>query len=82
MSANKSTAFDPNSVPKPSNYELEKPYGGTKGFMESYGLKVWELDDHEERKAILDGLREHEWQSRVEAARERHEGQLRGAGRK
>ena len=29
-----------------------------KGFMESYGLKLWDDDDVQEAKAILDGFRE------------------------
>ncbi len=28
-----------------------------KGFMESYGLKLWNDDDVQEAKAILDGFR-------------------------
>jgi hypothetical protein len=31
--------FNPESVAKPSFYELEKPYGGTKHFMMAHGLR-------------------------------------------
>jgi hypothetical protein len=32
-------AFDPDHVPKPSDYELEKPFGGRKHFMMAHGLR-------------------------------------------
>lgn len=40
-----------------SNYSIYKPFGGYHGFMASYGLKPWDLDDVEEGKAILEGLK-------------------------
>lgn len=36
---NDKTTFDPDCVPKPTYYELEKPYGGTKHFMMAHGLR-------------------------------------------
>ena len=56
-SASNSSASDASSGPK-TNYAYTKPYGGMKGFMESYGLKLWDDDDVQEAKAILDGFRE------------------------
>ena len=56
-SASNLSASDVSSGPK-TDYEYTKPYGGMKGFMESYGLKLWDDDDVQEAKAILDGFRE------------------------
>jgi len=55
------------SAPK-SNYEYYKAYGGWPGFMLSYGLKPWDLDDVEEGKAIIRGLRECDAMEAAEAA--------------
>ncbi|KAH8998484.1 hypothetical protein EDB92DRAFT_1941314 [Lactarius akahatsu] len=56
-SASNTSASAASSGPK-TNYELTKPYGGMQGFMHSYGLKMWDDDDVQEAKAILDGFRE------------------------
>jgi hypothetical protein len=40
-----------------SNNSYYKPYGGWPGFMASYGLKPWDLDDVEEGRAILEALK-------------------------
>ncbi|KAH9002677.1 hypothetical protein EDB86DRAFT_2847478 [Lactarius hatsudake] len=56
-SASNTSASAASSGPK-TNYELTKPYGGMQGFMHSYGLKMWNDDDVQEAKAILDGFRE------------------------
>lgn len=40
-------------------------YDGMQHFMLSYGLKMWNDDDLEEAKAILEGLRE-TWQAEWE----------------
>ena len=55
-SASNSSASDASSGPK-TNYAYTKPYGGMKGFMESYGLKLWDDDDVKEAKAILNEFR-------------------------
>ncbi|KAI9465403.1 hypothetical protein BJY52DRAFT_1243748 [Lactarius psammicola] len=55
-SASNASASDESSGPK-TNYAYTKPYGGMKGFMESHGLKLWNDDDVQEAKAILDGYR-------------------------
>ncbi|KAH9002676.1 hypothetical protein EDB86DRAFT_2897325 [Lactarius hatsudake] len=55
--ASNTTDSDASSGPK-TNYAYTKPYGGMKGFMESHGLKLWNDDDVQEAKAILDGYRE------------------------
>lgn len=56
-SASNSSASDGSSGPK-TNYAYTKSYGGMKGFMETYGLKLWNDDDVQEAKSILDGFRE------------------------
>ncbi|KAN0125468.1 hypothetical protein V8E53_015438 [Lactarius tabidus] len=56
-SASKSSTSGESSGPK-TNYAYTKPYGGMKGFMESYGLKLWDHDDVRQAKAILDEFRE------------------------
>jgi hypothetical protein len=56
-SASNSSASAEPSKPK-TNYAYTKPYGGMKGFMESYGLKLWDHDDVRQAKAMLDEFRE------------------------
>ncbi|KAH9179335.1 hypothetical protein EDB89DRAFT_2239122 [Lactarius sanguifluus] len=56
-SASTTSASGASSGPK-TNYALTKPYGGTQGFMHSYGLNMWSDNDVQEAKAILDGFRE------------------------
>ncbi|KXT18349.1 hypothetical protein AC579_968 [Pseudocercospora musae] len=63
-------SFDETTVPKPSDYELEKPWGGSRHFMMSHGLKYYDEKDCDLRKQILDQIRELEWQNRINAARE------------
>ncbi|KAI0248589.1 hypothetical protein BJV78DRAFT_1234696 [Lactifluus subvellereus] len=41
-----------------SDYYYTKPYGGMQGFMHSYGLKMYNDDDVQEAKAIIDGFRQ------------------------
>lgn len=41
-----------------SNYSYMKDFGGFNKFMGSYGLKVWDHDDIQEGKVILDAFRE------------------------
>ena len=56
---NKSSASNTSASSGPkTNYAYTKPYGGMKGFMETHGLKLWNDDDVQEAKAILDGYRE------------------------
>ncbi|KAF7188683.1 hypothetical protein HII31_09935 [Pseudocercospora fuligena] len=62
--------FDETTVPKPSDDELEKPWGGRRHFMMSHGLKYYDEKDCDLRKQILDQIRELEWQNRINAARE------------
>ncbi|KAI5357007.1 hypothetical protein Slin14017_G126670 [Septoria linicola] len=66
------TAFDPECVPKPTYYELEKPYGGTKHFMMAHGLRYYNHEDCEIRKEILEQLKDLEWQNRVNTARDEY----------
>jgi hypothetical protein len=56
-SASNTSTSNQSSGPK-TNYAYTKPYGGTKGFMDSYGLKLSDDGDVQEAKAILDGFRE------------------------
>ncbi|KXT00195.1 hypothetical protein AC578_7026 [Pseudocercospora eumusae] len=63
-------SFDESSVPKPSDDELERPWGGRRRFMLSHGLKYYDEKDCDLRKRILDQIRELEWQNRINAARE------------
>ena len=42
-----------------SDYSITKPYGGMKGFMESYGLKIWNDDDVQEAKQIINEMKKH-----------------------
>jgi hypothetical protein len=44
------------SAPK-SDYQYYKAYGGWHGFMQSYGLKPYDLDDVQEGKDIIAGFR-------------------------
>ena len=53
---------------KPDSHYTE-PYGGMKGFMESYGLKLWNHDDVEEAKSIIDGFRANDAADAAEAAK-------------
>ncbi|BFZ63690.1 hypothetical protein YB2330_004822 [Saitoella coloradoensis] len=50
------------SAPKPrqemSDYEFLKPWGGMKGFMESYALKLYNPKDVEEAKAMIRQMKE------------------------
>jgi hypothetical protein len=52
-----SSATGSASAPK-SNYQYYKAYGGWPGFMHSFGLKTWDLDDVDEGKAIIRAFRE------------------------
>ena len=48
-----------------SDYEYYKGFGGYQNFMHSYGLKIHNMDDVEEGKAIIQGFREqdrYEWE--------------------
>ncbi|KAI9428371.1 hypothetical protein H4582DRAFT_2106873 [Lactarius indigo] len=65
-STSNTTDSDASSGPK-TNYAYTKPYGGMKGFMESNGLKLWNDDDVQEAKAILDGYREMDATATAEA---------------
>ena len=40
------------------------------GFMESYGLKIWNDDDVQEAKATLDGFRKYDAEEATPAAQE------------
>lgn len=42
----------------PSNADIYRPFGGWPGFMQSYGLKPWNLDDVEEGKQIVEKMKE------------------------
>ncbi|EME88555.1 uncharacterized protein MYCFIDRAFT_89220 [Pseudocercospora fijiensis CIRAD86] len=63
-------SFDEMMVPKPSDDELERPWGGRRRFMLSHGLKYDDEKDCDLRKQILEQIRELEWQNRINAARE------------
>ena len=45
-----------------SDYQMLKDQGfsGKKDFMESHGLKVWNHNDHQEAKAIMDAYRKYD----------------------
>ncbi|KAH9826469.1 hypothetical protein Tdes44962_MAKER03462 [Teratosphaeria destructans] len=49
-----------------SNYAIAKDYGGQKGFMESYGLKMHSPEDVQEAKAIQDAMREADQRQEME----------------
>ena len=68
-STSNTNASDAPSGPK-TNYEYTKPYGGMQGFMDSYGLKIWNDDDVQEAKAILDGFRKYDAEEATPAAQE------------
>ena len=53
---------------KPDSYYTES-YGGMKGFMESHGLNLWNHDDVEEAKSIIDGFRANDAADAAEAAK-------------
>ena len=55
-SASNLSAPKGSSGPK-TNYVYTKPYGGMKGFMESYGLKMWDDGDYKQAKSLLDEFR-------------------------
>ena len=42
----------------PSNADIYRPFGGWQGFMRSYELKTWSLDDVEEGKQIVEKMKE------------------------
>ena len=42
----------------PTRSSIVKSYGGMKGFMDSYGLKIHDLDDVNEANAIIDAMRD------------------------
>jgi len=44
-------------VPR-SNNSIYQPFGGWHGFMQSYGLKPWDLDDVEEGRRIVEAMKE------------------------
>lgn len=54
----------------PSNNSIYSSFGGWPGFMQSYGLKPWDLNDVEEGKRIVEGFKEHdklEWEEKQAA---------------
>jgi hypothetical protein len=55
MSNNKGSESE-QYVPR-SNNSIYSSFGGWSGFMHSYGLKPWDLDDVEEGKRIVEGLK-------------------------
>ncbi|KAF2769561.1 hypothetical protein EJ03DRAFT_327168 [Teratosphaeria nubilosa] len=55
--APKSSSSSNNKCGGSSNYKIAKDYGGQKGFMESYGLKMHNPEDVQEAKAIQDAMR-------------------------
>lgn len=60
-------------VPK-TDYAYTAPYGGMKGFMDSYGLKMYNHDDVQEAKSIIQGFREqdkYEWEQNQKEQQQR-----------
>ncbi|EAU89475.2 hypothetical protein CC1G_07701 [Coprinopsis cinerea okayama7 len=41
-----------------TTYAIHQSYGGWQNFMHSHGLKPWDLDDVEEGKRIVEGIKE------------------------
>ena len=66
-SASNSSAPKGSSGPK-TNYAYTKPYGGMKGFMESYGLKMWDDGDYKQAKSLLDEFRKDDAAAEVDKA--------------
>jgi hypothetical protein len=47
---------DPKSITGTNSAAKDAGFSGFKAFLESYGLRLWNLDDVEEGKAILRGM--------------------------
>lgn len=47
-----------------SNYSITKPWGGMKPFMESYGLKIYNDEDIQEAKLIINEFKKIDWEEK------------------
>ncbi|KAK3724177.1 hypothetical protein LTR37_001302 [Vermiconidia calcicola] len=79
MAQNK-TASEPPRFP--SKNEIYQSYGGWNNFMRSYGLKAHEPDHVEGGNAIAEGMRQGEYEGRVDAAEAQAKDQGIGGQRK
>lgn len=43
-----------------SDYEFLKAWGGKRNFMESYGLKIHDPEDHDVARDLIDRMRDEE----------------------
>ncbi|KAK4505808.1 hypothetical protein PRZ48_003773 [Zasmidium cellare] len=71
--ANTRPPFDPSSIPYPTNHEITKSYGGHNYFMLSYNLKMYDEEDFEYSKQILEEIKRQVYEDRVETAKEEYE---------
>jgi hypothetical protein len=46
-----------------SNNQIVKPWGGMINFMHSYGLKEYNAEDFDEAHAIIDSMKQNQWDS-------------------
>jgi hypothetical protein len=67
MANNTSKASESEQYVPTSNNSIYSSFGGWEGFMHSYGLKPWDLDDVEEGKMIVEAFKaydKHEWEEK------------------